>query len=216
MFCQKCGHNNSDDANFCQKCGASLQPAVPAPQPKPKVQYETVEIEAREAGIYVKTSLLRNMMGAPMTHKCEFVARHVTPLGEDVTLVGEFPKVATVPIEQVSGVDRQFAQEELNRINSMIIGAGWEPTERGRFWYSYRYRLPWRGQYIPLIEKAEMPSAPAKKGMGCSAMVLWTIFMFIVFFAVSQIPFDLAGGRVTVGLLLLVIVIWIYGLLRRR
>ena len=217
MFCSKCGHQNSDDANFCQKCGTNFRAVTPSPQSKTQTQYETVEIEAREAGIYVKTSLVRNLMGAPLTHKCQFVARHVTPMGEDIATVGEFPKVANVPIEQVSGVDRQFAQEELDRINNNLIKAGWDPIERGRFWYSYRYRLPWEGgQHVPLLKEAEVPSTPATKRMGCTAMVLWTIFMFVVFFAVSQIPSIWSHSDLAIGLLITVILVWFLGLFIRR
>jgi hypothetical protein len=150
MYCINCGQQLPDGAKFCSGCGAqqqvgTLDKSTPSsPSSNPQVQWETIEIEAREEGVEVGRSLMNNLLGGSVVIRCHFVGRRVTPLGEQVVNIMEFLKTNTRPLEAPSSADRINAQQALNQANDFLLKDGWQPdSTRGQFWYSYRYRRQW-------------------------------------------------------------------------
>jgi hypothetical protein len=100
----------------------------------------TMEIHARELGMATGRSILANMLGERALIKCQFVAVAVINGQNRETFHAEFLKYAgSASIENLSGIDREAAQDALELIHQQAISKGWAPVTKGSHWYSYRY-----------------------------------------------------------------------------
>ena len=97
-----------------------------------------LEIHAREHGVAGGRSIFANLLGQPSLIKCEFVA---IGSGSQELYSVEFLRNAgqVLPIEMLTGIDRQEAQKALEVLHKHIIDNGWTPATKGAHWYSYRY-----------------------------------------------------------------------------
>lgn len=102
MYCLECGHELPDSAKFCQKCGTQQASGALGGLTSPATSVaatpvETAEIEFRDRGMSVGTSLL-STSGIGHYTRGKFVARAFGPAGEYVAGEIDFVAGGMMPI----------------------------------------------------------------------------------------------------------------------
>ena len=117
MFCNNCGTELPEEANFCSNCGKPQKPDVLAEVAK----WETCEIER---GIVGKSGIFRDNVFA-------FNAKAIGPQG--VYTAGESSQF--IDIEHAE--EKKIVEDLINK----LVESGWEPTgSKGSSWWAHRFR----------------------------------------------------------------------------
>jgi hypothetical protein len=117
------------------------EPRTAAPQRRAAEQYH-LEVYAEQVGWAAGKSFLRNLVGETSLANCEFKARLRGDClnGTYEPYVGEFQiDYGGEPIEFLSGINREVAQQSLTGVHKLALRDGWRPIKQGPYWYSYRY-----------------------------------------------------------------------------
>jgi len=180
-FCSECGKELGRTAKFCDQCGtaASAPRATPAERNR---EIEYLSIEAEEGGMAIGASVFMNIVaGAPSISKCRFLLRVSSPGGSPVIGEAGFTKAINIPIEELSGADRQNAQEAVDYLHRAALADGWRPTASGSQWYSRRYERQWDGHAygngLPVNQSPPARRRPAGWWVG----FLGTVALFVYF-----------------------------------
>jgi hypothetical protein len=117
--------------------------AAPPPAAK-SVDYAYLRIGVRQEGMRTGRSIVANLFGQPALMEWSFEAHLTLPdLPEGAVCgVSFLIRAGAPPIELLSGVSRQSAQEALEFMHAGIVRDGWQTLEPRPHWYSYRYRMP--------------------------------------------------------------------------
>lgn len=126
-------------------------------------RYRYLEVEAADVGTHFGRSVVSNLLGSPALCKCQFIARAWDEEeGRWVQAKAEFSKFAGYPIEYMRGLELQDAHEQLDSLHRKLLDYGWIPTERGTYWYSFRYWKPYTS--IPQRDQAFVWPNPDDSG----------------------------------------------------
>jgi hypothetical protein len=100
-----------------------------------------LDVHVEETGFAAGKSVLRNLVGQSSVANWKFIGRITGGGLRDFADVyeGLFQTDYGRPIDMLSGIDREVAQDALNKMHRLIIEDGWRPTNPGPYWYSYRY-----------------------------------------------------------------------------
>ena len=141
-FCGECG-SEVRGTKFCGNCGAAVSVGSAAARiESPPVEHLTINVE--EGGMAVGKSLVMNAMGSAAKNNCAFIATVSAPDGTFQIGRSPFDKAINIPVEHLSGLDRQNAEHALSLLHEQALSSGWKPIEAGPHWYTRRYERTYR------------------------------------------------------------------------
>src|SRR5215467_2685801 len=164
-------------------------------------------VEAREMGMRDGASILSNLTGGQSVDRCQLVARVYRPGGVNAIIAWQdFNRWGTEPIEALSGLNRQNAQEALDRLIAEIQDspADWEHIRAGSAWYSHRFEVQYElgslydDDMTALIARMQAHGRAAvrkraKRGSIAGRIAKWSALVFISGIAIQIL------GRVIFG-----------------
>ena len=122
MFCSKCGTQLPDEASFCWKCGTPQRSNVRTEAP----QWETCEIEWEpQFGTF--------------SNGGHFWARAIGPRGVYSAVKSQYFKTDGF-MSAISFPKGKECIAGQNALVKQLVKDGWEPTGKGREWYSDTFR----------------------------------------------------------------------------
>ena len=110
-----------------------------------------------------------------------------SPGGSPEIGTSSFTKAVNIPIEELSGLDRQKAQAALDYLHQSALTDGWRPIAGGPHWYSRRYERRWSGAtYSSGLAAPDTGGTPSSRSLGSYGC--FTVFlMWITGIAVGVI-----------------------------